>query len=197
MGQTSNVGEVGVASIRIAGQRIEDLPLGQGNEAKAQIPLALDRERQHAIATVLARFPTGKRVYYESRIKEASSNIVGFGEERVLRRKWIGEYRATIQQIEGVPNVRDLDDDIFAVSQRTDIDLEEKKQIIHDMKEGHTTYVAGDMEAQMTQYEVDIERYDIAIQDENDSIGLLRQTIGLVEMRDKELENLGVVRAFV
>jgi hypothetical protein len=108
MGQTSNIGEVGVASIRIAGQRIEDLPLGLGNEAKAQLPLAMDMERQQKIAGVLSRFPTGKRVYYESRIKEASANIYGFGEQRVLRRKWIGEYRATLQSIEGQPNVRDL-----------------------------------------------------------------------------------------
>lgn len=197
MGQTSNIGEVGVGSIRIAGQRIEDLPLGLGNEAKAQLPLAMDMERQQKIAGVLSRFPTGKRVYYESRIKEASANIVGFGEQRIKRRKWIGEYRATLQQIDGMPNVRDLEEDIFAVSQRTDIDLAEKTQVIHDMKEGTTTYVPEKMVEQIGQYEVDIERYDEAIQDENNSIGLLRQTIGLVEMRDQELKNLGVTRAYV
>lgn len=197
MGQSSNIGEVGVGSIRIAGQRVEDLPLGLGNEAKGQIPLALDRERQQKIATVISSFPTGKKVYYESRIKEASSNIVNFGEQRVLRRKWIGEYRATLQEIEGMPNVRDLEEDIFAISQRSDIDLEAKKQIIHDMKEGHTTYVAEDMITQMGQYETDIERYDTAIQDENDSIGVLRQVIGLVVMRDHELKNLGVARVAV
>jgi hypothetical protein len=65
------------------------------------------------------------------------------------------------------------------------------------MKEGHTTYVSEDMVTQIGQYETDIERYDEAIQDENNSIGLLRQTIGLVEMRDQELKNLGVTRAFV
>lgn len=197
MGETSNIGEVGVGSIRIAGQRIEDLPLGQGNEAKAQIPLAMDVQRQHQIATVLSRFPTGKRVYYESRITEASSNIGGFGEQRVLRRQWIGEYRATLQEIDGMPNVRDLEDEIFAVSQRTDIDLAEKTSIIHNMKEGHTTYVVEDMETQMAQYAVDIERFDLAIQEENDAIGLLRRTVALVEMRDIELKNLGAAKAYV
>ncbi len=197
MGQTSNIGEVGIRSIRIAGHRVEDLPLGMGNEAKAQIPLALDMQRQQKIAGVLKKFPTGKRVYYESRVKEANSNIVGFGEQRVLRRKWIGEYRATLQQIDGVPNVRELEDEIFAVSQRTDIDLAEKTSIIHNMKEGHTTFVPEAMVEQMTQYETDIERYDIAIQEENDAIGLLSQTIGLVELRDFELRNLGVAKAYV
>lgn len=191
MGETSNIGEVGVASIRIAGCRIEDLPLGMGNEAKEQIPLVMDRQRQHQIATVLARFPTGKRVYYESRIKEASANIVAFGEQRVQRRTWIGEYRAMLQQIDGMPDVRDLDDEIAAVA-ATDLSFDEKVQRIHDMKKGYTTYRPDAMVTQIGQYETDIERYDGAIQDENNAIGLLRQTIGLVEMRDRELENLGV-----
>lgn len=197
MGQSSNIGEVGVGSIRIAGQRVEDLPLGQGNEAKVQIPLAMDMERQQKIATVIASFPTGKKVYFQSRIDEANSNIRGFGKQRVLRRRWIGEYRNTLKEIEGQPNVRELDDEIFAVSQRTDIDLAEKTSIIHNMKEGYTTYEPEAMETQMAQYEVDIERYDTAIQEENDSIGVLRQTIGLVDMRDHELKNLGVTRVHI
>ena len=64
----------GVDSIRIRGQRVEELPLGTGNKAKAQMPLAIEQERLNAIATVNAEYPTHRIDYLLSRIKECEEN---------------------------------------------------------------------------------------------------------------------------
>ena len=41
----TNLGENGPESIRLRGQKIEDLPLGQGNDVVAQMPLVYQTQK--------------------------------------------------------------------------------------------------------------------------------------------------------
>jgi hypothetical protein len=189
---TSNRGEVGVASIRLNGWRIAEIPLGLGNQAVAQIPLALDLERQQEIENILASYPRVTAEYLESRIRECQTAIKDFQRVKKETRVKIGEYRALMQAEEGKPMLRDLDDKIAEIA-KTDLSHEEKVAQIKALKQGCTPYDTKSMQAQIDQFEMNMDRLDEAIQQENDSIAELNETKGMIAIRDNELRGLGVM----
>ena len=79
---SSNIGEVGVDSVRIGGMTPDDLPIGEGHQAALQLPGARELERQGKIANVRARYPMHDVAYLESRITEARGMIATFRQRR-------------------------------------------------------------------------------------------------------------------
>jgi len=194
MPTTSNRGEMGVKSIRLHGMRIEELPLGLGNQAKAGIPLALDNERLQEIDNVIASYPRVTVEYLEARVTESQTSMQDFIRTKQETKQKIAEYRALIQQCEGKKSLRDLEPEIQAVQKRDDLDLAGKVAAIKALKVGTSQYDAAQLTQQITQFEEGIERLDNAIQAENDSIAKLRETKGMIAIRDLQLKRLGVQR---
>ena len=192
MPTTSNRGEMGVKSIRIHGMRIEELPLGMGNQAKAGIPLALNNERLQEIENVLAAYPRVTVEYLDARILEAQTSMQDFIRTKKETQAKIGEYRALIQQCEGKRTLRELEPEIKAIQQRDDLDLAGKTAAIKALKVGVAQYDPQQLSQQIAQFEESIERFDAAVQSENDSIAKLRETKGKITVRDMQLRQLGV-----
>jgi hypothetical protein len=57
MSETPNTGELGTLSIRVNGVRINELPIAEQHEARQQLALAQDDERQQKIKSVMASYP--------------------------------------------------------------------------------------------------------------------------------------------
>lgn len=105
--KTPNIGESGIKSIRLDGRRVDDLPLGQGNEAIAQLPDAIASDRETKISNVKAKYPRPSVAYLESRIREAYHTIDKVTELREQQREHISEYAILISNctrgIEEIP----------------------------------------------------------------------------------------------
>jgi len=192
--RTSNIGEVGVSSIRIDGMRIEDLPMAPNAHAKQGIPLALDLERQQKIENIVARFPKPSILYLESRVTECKENIVRVAKLKGDCKAGIIDYRGLIKKCEGKPTLRELQSEISEIA-ATEKSFEEKKSLIHELKKTAADYEPSALEEQIEKFEESIVRCDQVLQQENDSIAELKLVIGKCQIRDLELRNLGAKRA--
>ena len=99
----SNIDVIGVNSIRLNGQRVEELPLAERASALQQLPLAYDAERQSEIESVLARYPKQDIAAIQARIQEAQDNI-----HRIT--KMLGNQRDMINNYNHIKNMCKLRD---------------------------------------------------------------------------------------
>lgn len=186
-----NIGEVGVESIRINNKKIDDLPFGQAQRAADQLPAALAAEQQQKISDVLARYPRVTHEYIESRLHECATAIKDFKRVKKETQQKIADFTLLAQQQQG-ENFTDIEDELYEIGARTDIDIEEKKRLIKDRRSNCSAYDRNSLYTQITQFQENIERLDNAIQAENDSITELKVLLGKLEVRDAELKLLGV-----
>lgn len=176
MSRNSNIGETGVSSIRIKGQRIEDLPLGLGNKAKDQLVDAIETERLNAIAEVNAKYPHQRVDYLSARINECEMNknrMKGFIADTQGR---ISEYQQLIMNC----NVRDR------LLKSAD-DPEERKAIYREWGR----WDKDELGNQIEQFRKAIEDCENVIKQEDEAIREHTEVIGLCRQRDKELAKLG------
>lgn len=190
MDRESNIGEYGVESIRVDGMRIERLPLGRGEIAKGQIPLALDVERQNEIEGILARYPKHDIDYLEGRIREAKTVRARFQEEIDGLKKKIGEYRVHLKQCEGKRRPSEVEEGIKQIV-ALDLPHDEKVQRIKEAKQDMAPWDVDGLENQIGLFEDSINRYLDGVIDESNVIAMLSELVGLVKMRDMELANKG------
>lgn len=188
-----NIGEVGVESIRINGQKIGRLPFGQSQRTAEQIPLALAHEKQQKIADVLARYPRVTHEYIDSRLVECQNAIIDFTRVKKETQTKIKDFTHLAQQQNG-ESFTDIEDELYEIGARTDISKDEKLQLIKARRHGIAEYDRNQLYQQVTQFQENIERLDAAIQAENDSITELRVLLGKLEVRDAELKALGVTK---
>lgn len=188
MGKSSNIGETGVSSIRVKGQRIEDLPLGLGNQAKEQLTLAQETERLNAIAEVNAQYPHQRVDYLSARINECEEN-------KNRMRKMVSETNARIQEYHGLImkcEVRDkmfMDLDSQRMAEEIDEAYYEKRH-----REIAKDWGLWDVEALKEQIELDkeaLQRFEAVIAEEDKAIKEHTETITLCRERDKKLAQLG------
>ena len=188
-----NIGEVGVESIRINGQKIGSLPFGQSQRTAEQIPLALAHEKQQKIADVLARYPRVTREYIDSRLRECQTAIIDFTRVKKETQTKIADFTLLAQQQTG-ESFTDIEDDLYEIGARTDISHEEKKILIRERRANVCEYDRNNLYQQITQFQENIERLDAAIQAENDSTTEVKVLLGKLEVRDAELKALGVTK---
>ena len=211
---TSNVGEEGIASIRIGGMKIEDLPLANAHDVKMQMPLVEDTIRQNKIEDLIAKYPKQKVDYLQSRMKECQVNI----EQQT---SFKGEMGLKIQDYQGkisMDGYRDtqlkvLDPDgslcklmgangaerIRAKEQNREPVLTEvtEEQIaqyeqIKSVRRNFPPYDIAQMATQIEKFRDAIDQADKIIKKEFESIAELNGVAALCIQRDNELRGLGV-----
>jgi hypothetical protein len=175
---SSNIGETGVKSIRLKGQRIEELPLGQGNEALSQLELARETERLNAIAEVNATYPHQRVDWLVSRIAVCEEN-------KQRMRAFIGETMGKINEYRGLITITEVREKLLAAA----TDEEERKAI----KKQYLPYNIDAMNEQIGQFEADIEKAEAVVDQEDASIKEFSETVALCRERDKKLAKLGAV----
>lgn len=180
----------GVDSIRLRGQRIEELPLGLGNEAKEQLPGVIKAERLNNIATVVAKYPSQRIDYITSRINECRENITRIHKLRGDQEKMISEYSGHIAMC------KHRDKEIDKLENATDgrlmqLSMDEIAAEIKALRKQFPPYNVAAMEQQIVQCREAIERTEVVITRENDSITEFSEVHALCKVRDLELKALG------
>ena len=180
----------GVESIRNKGREIQDLPLGQGNEAKAQLPTAIEDERLGAIETVNAEYPTHRIDYLLSRIKECEENKTRMNGTIDQLNTMTSEYKGQIGMcIHRDKEIAKLTEQHEASMMRQD----EYDDAVKELKRKYPAYSVLAMEQQIVQNNEGIERCRKVIEAEDTSIKEFSEVHSLCKVRDKELAKLGAV----
>ena len=65
-----NIGQTGLESIRFDGLKLENLPLGQGNEAKVGLKEFLQTDKETKKNNIIAKFPKHKIKYLKTQIRD-------------------------------------------------------------------------------------------------------------------------------
>ena len=180
----------GVESIRIKGREIQDLPLGQGNEAKAQLPMAIEDERLGAIETVNAEYPTHRIDYLLSRIKECEENKTRMNGTIDQLNTMTSEYTGQIKMCEH------RDNEIYKLNKghgSNGITTQVRDDGIKALKKQYPPYDVAAMRQQIVQNNEGIERCRKVIEAEDKSIKEFSEVHSLCKVRDKELAKLGAV----
>ncbi len=178
---SSNKWENGRKSIRIDGRRIDDLPFGQGNEAKEGLVEFIKTDKLTKSENVKAKYPKHKIAYLESRIKECEQNIVRIKEFKNELKGKIATYRQLIKDCDY--RKQELD--------KYDADSPQDAKVMKELRLKYPPYDIGSMEQQISQFEDGIDRSDDVIEKDYNSIAEIRQVLGLAEQRDKELKSIG------
>ena len=177
----SNIGQTGFDSIRLAGMRIQDLPIAEAAHAKMQIPLVLDNERKSKINNILKTYPSQRVDYLEARIKEAEKNINKIQNQRVEMNAKISEYNSLITMC------KFRDDEISRISD----DDSEKESKIKDLYKRFPPYNVEAMETQIKQFQDTLEVGESVIAKEHADINEMRELVSLCRKRDSDLKSLG------
>jgi hypothetical protein len=180
----------GVDSIRIRGKRVEELPLGTGNEAKAQMPLAIEQERLNAIETVNAEYPSHRIDYLRSRITECEENKDRMHTTIGQLNTMTSEYNGQIKMCEH------RDNEIYKLNKgqgSNGITMEVRDAGIKELKKQYPAYDVAAMEQQIVQNGEGIGRCKDVIVAEDASIKEFTEVLTLCRQRDKELKKLGAV----
>ena len=179
---TSNIGEVGVKSIRLKGMKVEDLPLAMKARVQPQIAIAEDTERQNKVGNIIKKYPTQRVDYLEGRIAECKLSMEGMNHMLLAEQQRIQEYQGHIEMC------KHRDRMLAKLDPVTDAD--EIKQLKRQFP-----YVIDRLENQIKVSNESIQRFQEVIRREANDIEELGQVLGLARQRDIELKALGVQQA--
>lgn len=180
-GTTTNIGQLGVESIRIAETKIEDLPLVAGAHAKKGIAAAIENVRLHKIQAIHAKYPAETTAYLDGWLKECQENI-----QRIQILK--GQQSTMINEYTGHISMCKYRDEEIA---KLDEDLPGELAQIKLLKKRFPPYQVGKMEDQIGFCKEALERSDEVIEKEFKSIAMLQSRRVLCVQRDLELQAAG------
>lgn len=175
--QTSNIGQKGVASIRLGGMKVQDLPIAEGAAAREQLPLAVDTERQNLIDDILKGSPRQRADYLLGRIAECEDNIKRVADLRNREHTLINEYTGLI---------------ILCKQRKKALERVKTPEEEREVKKNYPPpYNIEKMYQQIEQSKESIERADGVIEIEHASIKELNAVLARCEVRDERLRTLG------
>jgi len=180
----SNVGQMGIESIRLAGRRIEDLPIAEGARAKLELPVSIETERKNRIEDICRRYPKHRLDYLLARIRECRGNIEKVSNTRDEQNQMIGEYRGHISMC------KHRDEEMARIKADDGIGYEAKQELIKSIKRRFPPYDVAAMEQQIAQCKEAILRCEKVIATEHASINELQVLVSRVKERDVELGKL-------
>jgi hypothetical protein len=177
----------GVDSIRIKGRKIEDLPLGLGNEAKAQLPEAIAAERLQHIAEINAEFPAHRIDYLNSRVNECNENKVRMDTTIAQQNTMISDYKGHI----AMSKHRDKELAKFMDDpQWSEWEIKEKRKALFKQ---FLPYKIDALEQQIVQCGEAIDRCIDVKKKEDASIIEFTEVVALCRQRDRALAEYGAV----
>lgn len=181
--QTPNIGQLGVQSIRIAGMKVDDLPIAEGAIAKMQLPIAEEEVRKNLIEAIKARYPKQDVMYLQARVAEARGMIARFREQMNRVGGEREKYRILLH------DAKEREKKIKAAEKLLSGD--ELKEEIKSLTREYGPWQLEGLRAQIDQFSASIKRFEEVIEREQASIDELTELLGLCRARDKELTRLG------
>lgn len=183
MGQdVSNIGQIGIESIRIGGMTLDTLPMAEAAITKQQWAAKEADQKRQEVENILAESPHQKVDYLESRVVECTENIKRIRSLKDEQQKMVDEYTAQI----GLCAHRDKE--IAKLDPASAFD----KDKIKELKKQFPPYNVVEMQKQIDQCREAIKRADSVVDQEHLSIAELKEVAALCRQRDKKLEPYGV-----
>lgn len=183
----SNEGQTGVESIRIGGNKIDELPIAEAAITKQQWPDIIKASKDNVIENVKARYPKQTIAWIAGAIRECNDSIKRVRNLAVSQQKMIDDYLGHISLCEY------RDKEICRTEEKyllgaDDADI---KQEIKELKLRFPPYNVDAMRIQIKQCREAIERSNEVIDKEHDSISKLKELHVQCTKRDNELRELG------
>lgn len=175
-----NIGKNGFDSVRINGLKVENLPLGQGNEAKQGIPGFLKTDKETKINNIKAKYPSASKEYLSAALKECKNNIQKIKQFKENLKSQISEYRSLIRDCD----YRESELQKYCSDNNEDLDK------IKQIKLKYPPYSVEALSQQILQFEQSIDRCDEVIEQDYQSISEISSAMTLVERRDKEIASV-------
>lgn len=172
-----NIGQTGKESLRVNGLKVDDLPLGQGNEAKEGLVEFLKTDKENKANAIKARYPKVSVAYCKAAIKECKNNVETVKNMKEELKEKISEYSVLIRQ----SSIRDAQ--IESLNKDNPEDADKIKELLRQ----YPPYNVKALEEQITQFEQSIERCNSVIEQDYESIAEFSKNLSLVEQRDREL----------
>lgn len=179
--RTDNIGQEGIDSIRIDGQKINDLGMVPLAHAKMQMAEVRKTARQNKINGIKAKYPTQRTAYLESRIKECNENISRM-------QGMTTQYQDKMREYTGLITLCEIREKEIA---RIPEDAPDRDERIKEWMQRVPPYKIDAMKQQITQFQESIDRATEVIAQEYESIAEFNEVLGLCRQRDLELKNLG------
>lgn len=176
----SNIGQKGAKSIRLDGMKIENLPLGQGNEAKKGLVKYLKTEKDTKRNHIRGKYPKHNLSYLKARLNECHANIERIKNFKVEQKNLITQYRRLIKETQNRDGI------LAEYSENTPEHKAKRKELCLR----YPPYDIDALYAQIVQFEEAIDRCDTVIEQEYASITEIEKILSLVEQREKELKNV-------
>lgn len=176
----SNKGKEGLDSLRINGSKLDNLPLGQGEQARLGLADFLKTDKETKENNIRAKYPKASEEYIKATIKELRANIKRVREMKSGLKSKIAEYNTLITQ----GKIRDAQIELL------NKDNPEDAKKIRELLKQFPPYNIQALEDQISQFEESIKRCDAVIDQEHDSIAEFNKNLALVQQRDRELRSI-------
>jgi len=186
MSNNDNVGVRGPASLRLAGQKLSELPPQLSAVAAQQMPEFIQTQRTNRVNAILARYPKVSKEFVEGCLREATNNVERFKAARKATQATMDEYQTYMRSNKG-ESYHAIEPLIDKVAARNDLTLDEKIEAIDKLKEGVQPYNGEALWVQISQFRGDVERYDEVIEKERNTILEMKEVAGLLKRRDQEI----------
>lgn len=181
MGQeVSNIGQTGVASIRIGGMKLDTLPIAEAAIAKMQWADKQAEETRNKVENILGKYPKPRVDYLVSRITEAQENILRVKKLKSDQETMIQEYATHIS----LCHYRDVE--------VAKLKAPEDQAAITALELKYPPYNVKAMKQQIEQCKEALIRCDVVVETEHTSIAEMTGILALCKQRDAELKQFGV-----
>lgn len=181
MGQdVSNIGILGVDSIRLGGMPVDNLPIREGALTAAQMPAIREADKKNTVENIIAKYPKQSVAWVRGAIRECEVTIKNVRGLKDDQNKMITDYSGHISlcrfrdsEVERLDAVKDADE-------------------IKSLKLRFPPYDVKAMKTQIRLCKEAIVRSDIVIDKEHNDISRFNALITECLKRDNELRVLGV-----
>lgn len=182
--QESNVGKLGVESIRLGGMQIGSLPMREDAIAKEQLPESYKTDRENQIEQIKGKYPKQTVDWVLGAIKDAENSIRNVQKMSADQQAMIGEYSGHISLCEyrdkEIKRLTTLIEDKTELSER-----------VRELKLNFPPYDVDKMKIQIGLCEEAIQRANAIVEQEHKTISELRDLLAECTRRDNELKKLG------
>lgn len=173
----SNKGQEGLDSLRINGTKLDNLPLGQGEVAKAGLADFIATDRETKENNIRARYPKVTEDYIVGTLRELNLNIKRIKSLKKDLKDQINEYSSLITQSQ----IRE------AKMESLNPENPEDAQKIKELRKKYPPYSLEALRLQVSQFEDSIERCNSVIEQEYESIAEFTKNLALIQQRDREI----------
>lgn len=173
----SNKGQEGLDSLRINGTKLDNLPLGQGEIAKAGLADFIATDRETKENNIRAKYPNVTEDYIVGTLRELNLNVKRVKSLKKELKNNIDEYSILITQAQ----IRE------AQMESLNSENPEDAKKIKELLKKYPPYDLDSLRSQVVKFEESIDRCNDVIEQEYESIAEFTKNLALIQQRDREI----------